>query len=164
MIHILHNLRGRQITVWHLPMLLHLVISVAWVNVSLTSIIYERPSNSLLQNKPASKTWLPRGSDPFNLGQISYVEWFNSPIRSFNKSLKCCEQRDQMWEQKVSPTSFTLCLWLSLGHCSQCVRYFWLHLTPSLFPSCGPESVLPALLATLLFLFPLFSFPLVIIY
>lgn len=45
-----------------------------------------------------------------------------------------------------------------------CWIFFRLHLTSSLFLSCGPESTLLVLPATLLFLFPLFSFPLVIIY
>lgn len=65
-----------------------------------------------------------RESDPFNLGQISYAEWFNSQILSFSKSLRCCEQRDQMWEQKISLMSFTLRLLLSLGHCTWCVGFF----------------------------------------
>ena len=51
----LHNLRAGQITVWHLPMLLYSVISAAWVIVSLPSIIYQRPSDSILKNKPATK-------------------------------------------------------------------------------------------------------------
>lgn len=65
------------------------------------------------------------------------------------------------------PDKFYSLSLLSLGHCTLVCSiffFFFLHLTPSLFPSCGPESVLPVLPATLLFLFPLFSFPLVIIY
>ena len=62
-------LRGGQITVWHLPMLLYSVISAALVIVSLSSIIYQRPSDSLLKNKPATK----------NLqGEAIHLTWDNS--------------------------------------------------------------------------------------
>lgn len=158
----LHNLRGGQITVWHLPVLLYSVISAAWVIVSLSSIIYQRPSDSLLKNKPATK----------NLqGEAIHLIWDNSHMlndstdqfkasishwNAVSRGIKC---ENRKFPQQV--LLFFCCLWVTAFWW---VRFFQLHLNPSLFLSCGPESIFPVLPATLLFLFPLFSFPLVIIY
>lgn len=144
-------------------MLLYSVISAAWVIVSLSSIIYQRPSNSLLKNKPANK----------NLqGEAIHLTWDNSHMLNdstdqFKASISHWNavSRGIKFENRKFPWQalffFFCCLWVTAFWW---VRFFQLHLNPSLFLSCGPESIFPVLPATLLFLFPLFSFPLVIIY
>lgn len=104
-----------------------------------------------------------RGSKAFGFAQHSYGKWFNSPVLSFSIpwNMLCAEGSDAGIENLPSQLySCLCCLWVTTAG----VLKFFICTYPQSVPLCGPEPTLTVWPAALLLRFPLFSFPLVIIY
>lgn len=104
-----------------------------------------------------------RGSKAFGFAQHSYGKWFNSRALGFSIpwNMLCAEGSDAGIDNLPSQLySYLCCLWVTAAG----GLTFFICTYPQSVPLCGPEPTLTVWPAALLLRFPLFSFPLVIIY